>query len=33
MAEKIEQVIKLRADTKDADRGLEDVKKKNRRNK
>ena len=28
MAEKIEQVIKLRADTKDADRGLEDVKKK-----
>ncbi len=28
MAEKIEQVIKLRADTKDADKGLEDVKKK-----
>lgn len=29
---KIEQVIKLRADTKDADKGLEDVKK-NRGNK
>jgi len=28
MAEKIEQVIKLRADTKDADKGLEHVKKK-----